>query len=201
MEEERRQNQRARANLPVTIQTEEGAIERATYNISSGGAFIRGLSPLELHEVIDMVISGIDHDITTKARVVWTRSQVPVEGDMPRGVGVEFINISDAHREIIASLALEKIESSMSDEDEEKQSLIGEQNWIEEKPLEERKEGNNEPTIGPPKRCPEDHKHISWSMGDEYVFCWDCNRRYPLSACLRPQERELSDSERHSDQS
>ncbi len=195
MEEEGRRHQRVRVNWPVSIQTKEGTIERATYNISPGGAFIRGLSPLELHEVVDMVISGLDHDITTKARVVWTRSQVPPEGDMPRGVGVKFVKISDEHREIISSLASEEIESSGPDEDEKKQSLIGEQNLAEEKPVKEDKEDNNEPTIGPPKRCPDGHVHISWAMGDDHIFCWDCNRRYPLLAISQPQESNLSESE------
>jgi len=199
MEEEGRKHQRVRVNWPVSIQTKEGAIERATYNISPGGAFIRGLSPLELHEVVEMVISGLDHDITTKARVVWSRRQVPPEGDMPRGVGVEFVKISNEHREIISSLVSGETESSGSDEGEEKQSLIKEQNLIEEKPLEEEKEANNEPTTGPPKRCPDGHRHISWAMGDDHIFCWDCNRRYPLIACFRPPEREASDSEKHND--
>jgi hypothetical protein len=207
MEEERRQNQRARANLPVAIQTEEGAIERATYNISSGGAFIRGLSPLELHEVVDMTISGPNDPITVKARVVWSSNQIPPFKDMPRGVGVEFINISDEHREIISSLASEEIESSGSHEDEEKhslirtQNLIDEQSLIDEKQVKEEKEDTKKVTLGRPKKCPDGHRHISWSIGDERIFCWDCNRWYPLLACFRPPERELSDSERHSDQS
>ena len=46
MEEEGRQHQRAKVSWPVTIQTEEGTIERAIYNISPDGAFISGLSPL-----------------------------------------------------------------------------------------------------------------------------------------------------------
>ena len=129
MEEERRQNPRARVNWPVTIQTEEGTIERATYNISPDGAFIRGLSPLELHEVVDITISGTDHPITVKARVVWSSNQIPPDEDMPRGVGVEFINISDEHREIISSLVSAEMESSGSDEAEKKQSLIKEQSF------------------------------------------------------------------------
>ena len=93
MEEERRQHQRFKVKWPVTIETEEGTIERVTYNISPEGAFISGLSPFELHEVVDMTISGPDHPIEVKARVLWTSRQVPPEEDMPRGVGVKFINI------------------------------------------------------------------------------------------------------------
>ena len=205
MEEEGRQHQRAKVSWPVTIQTEEGTIERATYNISPDGAFISGLSPLELHEVVDIIISGLDHPITVKARVVWSSSQVPPKEDMPRGVGVEFINISDEHREIISSLVSEDREPSGPDEDErdqssiKEQSLIEEQISIQEQPVEKEKEDMKKPTLGPPKKCPDGHRHISWSMGDDYVFCWDCNQRYPLLACFQPSEQDLSESEKSND--
>jgi hypothetical protein len=137
MAEEGRQHQRAKVSWPVTIQTEEGTIERATYNISPDGAFISGLSSLELNEVVDMIISGPDHPITVKAKVVWTSSQIPPDEDMPRGVGVEFINISDEHREIISSLVSAGIESSGLDEDEMEQSLTKEQSLIEEQSTQE----------------------------------------------------------------
>ena len=198
MAEEGRQHQRAKVSWPVTIQTEEGTIERATYNISPDGAFIRGLSPLELHEVVDMTISGPDHPITVKARVVWSSNQIPPDEDMPRGVGVEFIKISDEDREIISSLGSHldfavDLESSISDEDEEKQSLI------EEQLVEEEKEDMKKPTLGPPKKCPCGHVHISWSADEDYVYCWDCNQRYPLLACSQPPEQDLSDSEKQND--
>jgi hypothetical protein len=201
MEEERRQHPRTRVNWPVTIQTEEGTIERATYNISPNGAFIRGLSPLELHEVVDITLSGPDHPETVKARVVWTSNQIPPHEDMPRGVGVEFINISDEHREIISSVVSEDIESSGPDEDEKEQGLIKEQSLIEEQSLtkeqavEEEKEDMKKPTLGQPKKCPDGHSHISWSKGDDHIFCWDCNRRYALLACFQPPESSSSESE------
>ena len=191
MEEERRQNPRARVNWPVTIQTEEGTIERATYNISPDGAFIRGLSPLELHEVVDMVISGPEHSITVKARVVWTSSQVPPKEDMPRGVGVEFINISDEHQEIISSFISRLdfamyLESSVSVEDEEEQSLIKEQL------VEGDKEDIKKPALVPPRKCPCGHLHISWSADEDYVVCWDCNRKYTLIECFGSQKGSSS---------
>ena len=201
MEEERRQHPRTRVNWPVTIQTEEGTIERATYNISPNGAFIRGLSPLELHEVVDITLSGPDHPVTVKARVVWTSNQIPPHEDMPRGVGVEFINISDEHREIISSVVSEDIDSSGLDEDEKEQGLIKEQSLMEEQSLpeeqtvEEEKEDMKKPTLGQPKKCPDGHSHISWSKGDDHIFCWDCNRRYALLACFQPPESSSSESE------
>jgi hypothetical protein len=204
MEEERRQHQRAKVSWSVTIQTEEGAIERATYNISPDGAFIRGLSPLELHEVVDMTFSGPDHPITVKARVVWTSSQVPPKEDMPRGVGVEFINISDEDREIISSFVAGidfamYLDSPTSDEDAKVQSLIKEESLIEEQPVEKAKEDMKKSTLGPPKKCPDGHNHISWSMGDDHIFCWDCNQRYPLLACFQQPEQDLPESEESND--
>jgi hypothetical protein len=34
-----------------------------------------------------------------------------------------------------------------------------------------------------PKQCPCGHKHISWTVDDNDVYCWDCNKQYPLSEC------------------
>ena len=195
MEEERRQNPRTNVNWSVTIHTEEGTIERATHNISPDGAFIRGLSPLELHEVVDMTISGPDQPITVKARVVWSSSQVPPHEDMPRGVGVEFINISDEHREIISSFISRLdfamyLESSVSVEDsvedEEEQSLIKEQLVGGDR------EDIKKPALVPPRKCPCGHVHISWSADEDYVVCWDCNRKYTFIECFGAQKGSSS---------
>ncbi len=35
-----------------------------------------------------------------------------------------------------------------------------------------------------PKQCPCGHKHISWTVDDDDVFCWDCNKKYPLGECF-----------------
>ena len=191
MEEESRQHQRAKVSWPVTIHTEEGTIERATYNISPDGAFIRGLSPLELHEVVDMVISGPEHSITVKARVVWTSNQIPPDENMPRGVGVEFINISDEDREIISSFVAGLdfamyLESSVSVQDEEEQSLIKEQLAGGDR------EDIKKPALVPPKKCPCGHVHISWSAGEDYIVCWDCNRKYTLIECFGSEKGNSS---------
>jgi uncharacterized protein (TIGR02266 family) len=191
MDKESRQRLRVKVAWPVTIQTEEGTIERVTYNISPDGAFIRGLSPLELHEVVDMSISGPGFPITVKARVVWSSNQAPPDEDTPRGVGVEFIKISDEDREIISSFISRLdfavyLESSVSDIDAEEQGLL------EEQLVEEDKEDVNKPALVPPKKCPCDHVHISWSADEDYVFCWDCNRKYSFVECFGSQKGSSS---------
>ncbi len=187
MEEESRQRSRAKVNWPVTIQTEEGTIERVTYNLSSDGAFIRGLSPLELHEVIDMTISGPDRPITVKAKVVWSSSQVPPDEDMPRGMGVEFIKISREDRETISSLVSEYLDSTSLQEEEGEKDLLEVDVVEEEKGGKEDREDKTRLTQEPPRQCPRGHKHISWSADEDEIFCWDCNSSYPLAECLIPK--------------
>jgi hypothetical protein len=46
-----------------------------------------------------------------------------------------------------------------------------------------------------PKKCPRGHLHISWSLGDKEVFCWDCNKKYPISECL---DTRLAENSGHS---
>ena len=203
MEQERRQYLRAKVSWPITIKTEEETLERVTYNISPIGAFICGLSPLELHEVVDMTISAPDLQIEVKARVVWTSNQVPPEEYMPRGMGVEFINVSDEHRELISSLVTADSEPADLDGDEREQGLIkeqnslGEQSLLEEQPVEEEeKQEKKESALGSPRKCPCGHKHISWSMGDEHVFCGDCNKEYAISECLNSEKPEISNGTR-----
>ena len=144
MEQESRQNLRARVSWPVAIQTEEGTIERVTYNIST---------------------------------------QAPPDEDMPRGMGVEFIKISNKDREMITSFVTEYLESTSSDEDEEEESLI-EEKLVKEELAGDEKEDMNTHALDPPKQCPRSHKHISWSADEDRIFCWDCNSWYPLAECL-----------------
>ncbi len=35
-----------------------------------------------------------------------------------------------------------------------------------------------------PKHCPHGHKHLSWSPGDDGVYCWDCDREYEVTECF-----------------
>ena len=185
MRVEKRRHSRARVNWPVTIQTEEGSIERVAYDISPNGTFIRGLYPLKQQEIVDMTVSALDSPITVRARVVWSKSHVTPEDDMPRGMGVEFIKIADEDRKFISSFVSGPdfalyLESAIPGEDEER--LIG------EGVVEEKKENKNEPAQGPPQKCPRGHKHLSWSYDEDHLFCWDCNTWYPLHECFRLPE-------------
>jgi hypothetical protein len=36
-----------------------------------------------------------------------------------------------------------------------------------------------------PQSCPEGHRQISWHLRESEVYCWLCNRGYPMSECTR----------------
>lgn len=182
MEREKRQYPRARLNWPVSIHIDEEAFERATVNISPNGASICGLSPLELHEVVGLTVLSPDRPIKSKARVVWSRSKVPQGAgeDMPRGMGVEFIKISDEDRVFISSFIsgldfVVYLQSAAADEDEDRLlevKLVGEQK--------EKEDNNNHAQELSDKKCPQGHQHVSWSADEDYLFCWDYNTWYNL---------------------
>jgi hypothetical protein len=46
-----------------------------------------------------------------------------------------------------------------------------------------------------PKQCPCAHKHLSWSLGDEEVYCWDCDRKYPLFECFGPRTKQEEEAD------
>ena len=111
--EERRKHPRARFKWPVVVETKERVIYGTTADVSIGGAFISCREPLELGEIFDMVICDVsladcplplDSSLRVKAGVVRLKTYDANELLLPRGMGVRFINISDAERKLIATL-------------------------------------------------------------------------------------------------
>jgi hypothetical protein len=47
-----------------------------------------------------------------------------------------------------------------------------------------------------PKQCPCGHKHLSWSEGEEEVYCWDCDKKYPITQCVGSQNTAASTDEK-----
>jgi len=181
---------RARLDWPVSIHIGEDAVERSTFDIGPDGAFVRGLSLLELYEVFDMTVIGPDRPIKTKARVVWSRNEAVagLEKDMPRGMGVEFIKISDEDWNFVSSFISDLqfavyLESGTTNKVED--GLVH-QHLIEE----HKEEYITNPAQKSPKKCPRGHKHLSWSADEDYVFCWDCNKRYDLAKCNDSENTE-----------
>jgi hypothetical protein len=137
-----------------------------------------------------MTVIGPDRPIKTKARVVWSRNEAvaELEKDMPRGMGVEFIKISDEDWNFVSSFISDLefavyLESGTTNKVED--SLVH-QHLIEE----HKEEYITNPAQKSPKKCPRGHKHLSWSADEDYVFCWDCNKRYDLAKCNDSENTE-----------
>jgi hypothetical protein len=113
MKEERRKHPRAKLKWPVVAEAEERIIYGTTADVGIGGAFISCRAPLELGEIFDMVICDVslvdcplplDSSLRIKAGVVRLKSYDTDDLRLHRGMGVRFLNISDAERALIATL-------------------------------------------------------------------------------------------------
>ena len=101
--EERRRSARARAKLPVTIETTHGVINTETNDISAEGAFVRCLDPMSPDELFHMVINvpHSDRRLMIGFEVVWVNTHGPNYTSTPRGMGVQFTQISSNDRQLL----------------------------------------------------------------------------------------------------
>ena len=38
-----------------------------------------------------------------------------------------------------------------------------------------------------PRSCPEGHRQISWHLKESEVYCWLCDKGYPMSKCTNTE--------------
>ncbi|MEJ2232757.1 MAG: PilZ domain-containing protein [Syntrophobacterales bacterium] len=106
---------RIKIKWPVTVKTAKGSMDGVTLDLGTDGAFVLCANPLRLNEVFDIVINAPDQPIEAKAEVIWSNIYGPNDDITPRGMGVRFIEISGAHRRVIAEVALEHLKSEKVD--------------------------------------------------------------------------------------
>ena len=108
---ERRRHPRARAKWSVTLQTAQGVINTEIHDISPEGAFIRCLDPLGLAETFKMVINipQSDRRLIVDSEVVWINSLGPHHSVTPRGMGVQFTEISGSDRQFLSRMILNRV--------------------------------------------------------------------------------------------
>ena len=107
--EERRIFPRANLKWRVMVEINDSVMEGITQNISGGGAYVRCAKPQKLNEVLVMVIHASDKSLKVKAEVVWSNIYGPDDEINPRGMGVRFVEISDADRQFISRAVNEEI--------------------------------------------------------------------------------------------
>jgi len=93
----RRQGERVNEILQVEF---EDQFPAQTVNISRGGAFIRTPNPLDLEEefTLKFHIPDDEEPIAVLCKVVWTNKYGKISEDMPRGMGVKFLNLRPEQR-------------------------------------------------------------------------------------------------------
>ena len=106
---------RIKIKWPVIVKTAKGSMDGVTLDLGTDGAIILCANPLRLNEVFDIVINAPDQPIEAKAEVIWSNIYGPNDDITPRGMGVRFIEISGAHRRVIAKVALKHLKSEKVD--------------------------------------------------------------------------------------
>ena len=111
---EKRKHSRVGINWPVIIETDQGSFEGVALNISSGGAFVHSSKVLKLNEVFRMVIyaSPSDRILTVSADVVWSDISSTGGNNPPVGMGVRFLDISNADQDFISNMVLAYLRSA-----------------------------------------------------------------------------------------
>ena len=109
--QERRKHPRAKAKWSVTLQTSQGVINTEIQDISPEGAFIRCLDPLEPAESFKMVINipQSDRRLIIDSEVVWINSLGADHPLTPRGMGVQFTEISTRDRQFLSRMILNHV--------------------------------------------------------------------------------------------
>jgi hypothetical protein len=97
---------RVEVNWPITVFTEQGAIQGETLNITGEGIGIRSDEPLRLNEIYRIfIIPGDEMAIEVRGRVVWSDVYAIDDQDSAVAIGVCFVEINEEDRVVIIDLA------------------------------------------------------------------------------------------------
>ncbi|MGQ9510172.1 MAG: PilZ domain-containing protein [Thermodesulfobacteriota bacterium] len=109
--EERRREVRLKVNWSVTMETPEGVVEAELKNISLGGAFICCKKPLPVGEIFNLTLIVPENEpLKATAKVVWTNEHLSEEKVIHRGMGIQFLKMSDRHIELVKKVLNENVD-------------------------------------------------------------------------------------------
>jgi hypothetical protein len=101
---ERREHTRIKARWPITVATDDNAIEGETRDITTVGMFINCKEPLALNETYRISVIPPNHqsiDITCK--VLWS-NLYSTEGENTYGAGFCFVKVSDEDSHLLSDV-------------------------------------------------------------------------------------------------
>ncbi len=103
--ESQRKHPRTNVHWPVSMETSDGIVEAEVKNISLGGAFICCEKPLPVGETFRLTMKVPDNEpIEATAKAVWSNLHIPKEKVIHRGMGVQFIKMSDRHIQFVRKI-------------------------------------------------------------------------------------------------
>ena len=104
--QKKRQYSRADVSWPVFLLTPQCIVRGETKNISLGGAFIHFLSDPVQERFFRLVIKPSNYDglLVVSAEVAWRNCQQESRPILPRGMGVQFTQISNSARSFLDSV-------------------------------------------------------------------------------------------------
>ena len=103
--EEKRNHPRAQITLPIVLDAPQQLMTGETVNISVDGVFISCKEPLKKKQIFNLAIIDVPllHcRLVATARVIWSNVHPPTVGILPRGMGVQFIRISEEDRQYLS---------------------------------------------------------------------------------------------------
>ncbi len=104
MEDDRRKSKRAVTKIEILFKELASFIKVYMLDVSNGGVFIKTDTPLPLDTPVflRLKLPGDDEYLEIQGRVVWN-NPTRRKNSFPRGMGIQFIEMSDQHAERIKS--------------------------------------------------------------------------------------------------
>ena len=97
--EEMRRHPRLKISWPAAIEIRHGSIKVRLKDISLGGAFVICRESISLNEQFRLYVEVPDDEtFALNAEVVWSNMNVPEEKIIHRGMGIRFVQNTDAAR-------------------------------------------------------------------------------------------------------
>ena len=97
--EEMRRHPRLKISWPAAIEIRHGSIKVRLKDISLGGAFVICRESISLNEQFRLYVEVPDDEtFALNAEVVWSNMNVPEEKVIHRGMGIRFVQNTDAAR-------------------------------------------------------------------------------------------------------
>jgi len=103
--EEKRRYPRAQIRLPVVFDTAQQLLTGETINIGADGVFISCKDPLRENQIFNLAIIDVpllNCRLVATARVIWSNVHPPTVGFLPKGMGVQFIRISEEEQKYLS---------------------------------------------------------------------------------------------------